>query len=79
MATTFIQKLKNAWAVWKRIAHVIGNFQARVILTILYAIAVLPFGVLVRLLADPLRLKHRPTQWIEHPPEVYDMGWVHKQ
>ena len=27
------QQLKKAWAAWKRIAHVIGDFQARVLLT----------------------------------------------
>jgi hypothetical protein len=75
----FTQKLKNAWTVWKEIARRIGNFQARVILTLLYAIAVLPFGLIARLFSDPLRIKNRPSQWIEHPPETYDMVWVHKQ
>jgi len=75
----FAQKLKNAWAVWKGIARKIGNFQARVILTLLYAVVVLPFGLIARLFSDPLRIKNRPSQWIEHPAETYDMVWVHKQ
>jgi len=79
MSATFTQKLKTAWNIWKRIAHKIGNFQARVILTVLYAIAVLPFGLIARFFSDPLHIKNRPTKWTEQPPEVYDMDWVHKQ
>jgi hypothetical protein len=79
MAQSFVQMLKALWEGWKRIAHKIGNFQARVLLTVLYAILVLPFGVIVRLFSDPLRIKHRPGQWIEHPQEAQDMSWAHKQ
>lgn len=79
MANSFTQTVRDAWAAWKRIAHVIGNFQARVILTILYAVAVFPFGLLARIFSDSLHIKHRPTGWIEHPAEVQDMSWVHKQ
>lgn len=79
MANPFVQKLEALWEGWKRIAHVIGNFQARVLLTILYAILVLPFGLIVRLFSDPLRIKHRPASWIDHPVEAQDMSWAHKQ
>lgn len=71
--------LKQFWAAWTRLARKIGNFQARVMLTVLYAIAVMPFGVLVRLLADPLRIKHRPTGWLERPVETEDLEWARKQ
>jgi hypothetical protein len=72
-------KLKALWAAWKRIAHIIGNFQARVLLTILYVVLVLPFGVIVRLFSDPLRTKKRPTQWLDETQEVFDMQWAQKQ
>ena len=39
--------LKRLWEGWKKIAHKIGNFQARVLLTVFYAVLVLPFGSLV--------------------------------
>jgi hypothetical protein len=67
------------WKVWPGLAKGIGNFQARFILTIIYAIVILPFGVLVRLLADPLRIKKRPTAWIEHSEENMDMKWAKRQ
>jgi len=74
-----MQTLKRAWAAWKRIAHKIGNFQARVLLTIFYAVLVFPFGVATRLFADPLRIKRRPTAWLDHPNEAYDLEWARKQ
>jgi hypothetical protein len=67
------------WGVWNRMMHAIGNFQARVILTVLYAIIVLPFGLIVRLFTDPLRIKHPPTAWGEHPDETMDMNWAKRQ
>ena len=79
MATASTQNLKSLWNAWKRLARQIGNFQARVILTVLYVVAVLPFGLIVRMFADPLEIKNRPTQWTEHPAEAYDLSWVHKQ
>jgi hypothetical protein len=57
----------------------IGNLQARVLLTIFYAVVMFPFGVTVRLLFDPLRLKQRPTQWLDHPKETQDLPWARRQ
>jgi hypothetical protein len=67
------------WKVWPALAKGIGNFQARFFLTVIYAIVILPFGVLARLLADPLRIKKRPTAWIEHSQENMDMHWAKSQ
>lgn len=67
------------WKVWPGLAKAIGNFQARFFLTIIYAILILPFGLLARLLADPLRIKKRPTAWIEHADETMDMQWAKRQ
>lgn len=70
---------KRAWQGWKDLAHKIGNFQARVILSIFYAVLVLPFGLAARLFSDPLRIKKLPQQWLDHPAEAYDMEWARKQ
>lgn len=67
------------WKVWPGLAKAIGNFQARFFLTLIYAIVMLPFGVLARLLADPLRIKKRPSSWIEHSQENMDMRWAKRQ
>lgn len=79
MSNRFTQNLKTVWELWKRLAHKIGDFQARVLLTLLYAIPVLPFGLAVRLFSDPLKLKHRPATWMEHPAEVHNLDWARKQ
>ena len=71
--------LKRGWKAWSRLARKIGNFQARVLLTILYAVLVLPFGLMVRLFADPLHIKKRPTHWVDHPDEVNNMDWAMRQ
>ena len=72
-------KIEIFWAAWVRFAHRIGNFQAHVLLTILYAVALLPFGICVRLFADTLRTKERPTKWLDHPQQTVDMTWAQKQ
>ncbi len=70
---------KRAWQGWKDLAHKIGNFQARVILSICYGVLVLPFGLAARWFSDPLRIKKKPEQWLDHPTEAYDMEWAKRQ
>jgi uncharacterized Tic20 family protein len=70
---------KRAWQGWKDLAHKIGNFQARVILSIFYGVLVLPFGLAARFFSDPLRIKKKPEQWLDHPTEAYDLEWARKQ
>ncbi len=71
--------LKRLWQAWKELGHKIGNFQARVWLTLFYGVLLFPFGLAVRWCSDPLRIKRRPQQWLEHGEEAYDMEWAHKQ
>jgi len=71
--------LMHVWQRWKRLARMVGTFQARILLTFFYAVIVLPFGVLARLFSDPLRIRHRPTQWSEHPDAVHDLRWAKRQ
>ncbi len=70
---------KRLWEAWKRVALRIGNFQARVLLMLFYAVLVLPFGLVVRWAADPLRTKHPPTAWLAHPEEPVDPVWARRQ
>ena len=61
--------LHRIWAAWKRLARRIGEFQGRVVLTVLYAVLILPVGLVLRLLADPLR-RRRPadSNWVARQP-----------
>jgi hypothetical protein len=54
-------------AGWKKVGHAIGNFQARVLLTVIYSILILPFGLAVRLFSDSMHMKKRPEKWFDHP------------
>jgi hypothetical protein len=71
--------LKRFWEAWKRVAHHIGNFQARLLLTLLYGVLVFPFGVLVRLFGDPLRIKRRPAAWLARSDTPGGMNWARRQ
>lgn len=61
-----MQLLRSIWETWKRIGRIIGDFIGRIVLTIFYFTIFAPFGLGVRLLSDPLRLKPEgnPTQWL---------------
>ena len=54
--------MKKLWENWKKLAKKIGDFQARLILTILYFVIVAPFALIVRFAADPLLIKPRTPQ-----------------
>ena len=52
-----LNKMRNLWEWWKRVARKIGDFQARIILTIFYFIVLGPFALAIRLWSDPLAIK----------------------
>jgi hypothetical protein len=57
--------LRRIWEAWKRLARRIGEFNSRVLLTLLYIVLLIPFGLGLRLVADPLR-RRKPvaSNWI---------------
>jgi len=60
------QSLLRLWTGWKLFARRIGDFQARIILTLLYFLLVAPLAILTRPFSDPLRLreKRKPSYWL---------------
>jgi hypothetical protein len=74
-----MERLKQFWAAYKRIARKIGDFQARVLLTIIYAVLVLPFGLVIRFFADSLHIKKPLTKWLDYPQEAIDPKWARRQ
>jgi len=57
--------LRRFWDAWKELASYIGNFQARLLLTVFYFTVAVPFALIVRA-ADLLRVRERPqsSRWI---------------
>jgi hypothetical protein len=47
--------LKALWAWWKAVAHRLGTFQARVILSAFYFVVLAPFALGMKVAADPFR------------------------
>jgi len=72
---------KTFWARWKHIARKIGNFQARVVLTLFYFTLAAPFGTAARWLSDPLRLKrrHARPEWHARPEPAADLAGLRQQ
>ncbi|MCP4536132.1 MAG: hypothetical protein GY832_03205 [Chloroflexi bacterium] len=60
-------KLGQIWLAWKRIGQIIGDWIARIILTVFYFSIFVPFGLGVRLFGDKLAIKHKHSpQWLEY-------------
>lgn len=57
-----------AWARWKIIGDVYGDFQARFFAVLFYCTIFVPFALAVRLLSDPLRIRKPPATWLERAP-----------
>jgi hypothetical protein len=49
--------MKKFWAGWKRFGQALGDFLARVVLTLFYFTVFVPFGLMVSLFSDPLEIK----------------------
>ena len=63
--------LQRAWQAWKGFARRMGNYQSRMMMAYLYFTVVLPFGLAVTGLSDPLHVKRtgRPSTWqTKHVP-----------
>ncbi len=60
--------LRSIWDTWKIIAHKIGDFQARLVLSLFYFIVFTPFALVVKMFSDPLRLRTDGTgAWLKRP------------
>ena len=72
---------RRLWEGWKRLAHRIGDFQARLLLTIVYVVVIAPFALGVRWAADPLSIKAGTARgWRDRPPPAADRrAWATRQ
>lgn len=58
--------LRKLWEKWKAFGRRVADFQARVILMLVYFVIVPIFGLLVRGFSDPLYVKRQPrdSMWL---------------
>jgi hypothetical protein len=63
-------RASHGWSRWKELSQKAADVQARVFLTIFYFTVMAPFGIMMGLVKDPLRIKQRPTgtYWLERKP-----------
>jgi hypothetical protein len=59
---------------WWRVARVVGDFNARVLLTLLFFVVFVPFGIVWRLAGkDPLALRRTSgPRWVPYPERYRD-------
>lgn len=62
--------LRRIWNLWLRVGRFIGDWIARIALSIFYFTILLPYGLGFRLFKDPLELKEtNKAGWKERSPE----------
>jgi hypothetical protein len=72
--------LLAVWEVWKRFARRLADFQGRVLLTFLYIVLIVPVGLVLRLVADPLRRRQPQTSnWTPRPPAPATLDEARRQ
>ena len=66
----FRGRTSQGWSRWRELSQKAADVQARVLLTVFYFTVMLPFGVVMGLFRDPLRIKQRPSgsYWVERKP-----------
>ncbi len=74
-----MKSLRRLWEGWKRVGRAIGNFQARVLLTVFYAVLILPLGLAVRLFADPLKIRRPSDKWVDRDADPIDTAAAQRQ
>lgn len=56
------------WESWRRFGRKLGDFQARLMLTLFYFLIAAPFALVVKLTSDPLSLAPTtPKGWRPRP------------
>jgi len=60
------QLLRVVWSRWKAFGHALAAIQARILLFLFYFVILGPFALVMRVFADPLRLRRDgSTHWLE--------------
>ena len=66
------QFLNRLWQGWQELGRHIGDFQARLLLTVFYFTIYVPFGLLTRLFLDPLQVRRGAANSGLNPRKTMD-------
>ncbi len=74
-------QLARLWQVWRELTTHIGDFQARLLLTLLYFTCLAPFALLLSLFSDPLEVRDAAgsTAWKKRPVQTQDLQALRRQ
>ena len=72
--------LRTLWQKWLKIAHMLGNVQIVIALTLVYWLMLAPMAVVLKLVSDPLTLR-RPQQpeWTQRRSSPRTLDGMRKQ
>jgi hypothetical protein len=74
-------RTSHGWSRWRELSQKAADVQARVLLTVFYFTVMIPFGIVMGLMKDPLRIKTRPTgtYWVERKPSSETLADAKRQ
>jgi len=68
------------WKWWKQFAEAVGNFQARLLLTVLYFVLLTPVALPLRAFSDPLRRRLKGASfWLQRPERSASLDRARRQ
>ena len=69
------------WRRWKALAGAIGDFQARLLLTLCYFVLLAPYAAILSKFADSLDLRSKPaiSAWLKRGAVPPDMRTARRQ
>lgn len=72
---------KRLWQGWKNFSRRMGSFQTRIMLSLFFFLFVTPFGLAVKVLSDPLRIKRKRSgsYWLLKKERNLDLEEFKKQ
>jgi len=69
----------EVWERFKIIGALVGDGNARAIAILFYFTVFVPFGIVARLLTDPLRLRDTSPSWLDREPVPSDLDSAREQ
>lgn len=67
---------------WMEVAHALGSFNTRLLLSVVYFLVITPTGAVMRILGrDPMArgLRDQPSYWIDHETHADPRGSMERQ